>query len=83
MPSLPKVPYLAPCPFQFLAGTLLQHIDKAKKKSKDWRSWETLQCAPDDCCASGSEVKKINNFPTKAMLEIIALNAIRNSIIIG
>ena len=26
--------------------------------SKDWRSWETLQCAPDDCCASGSKVKK-------------------------
>ena len=29
------------------------------QKSKDWRSWETLQCAPDDCCASGSKVKKI------------------------
>ena len=29
------------------------------------------------------KLKKINNFPTKAMVEIIALNAIRNSIIIG
>ena len=29
-------------------------------KSKDWRSWETLQCTPDDCCASGSKFKKKN-----------------------
>ena len=30
-----------------------------------------------------AKLKKINNFPTKVMVEIIALNAIRNSIIIG